>query len=95
MIPISSKEFVEIKDSDGTQWRFKPKSGTLETEMYLIWENEISQEDSNKRLDAFMEKIVLSPIDEYKKADYNSHEKCKIINLWNTANRLEVEQKKS
>jgi hypothetical protein len=95
MIPVSSKEYVEYKDSDGTNWRFKPKSGSLEKEMYLLWEDGISQEESAKRLDAFMDKIILSPIDEYKKADYNSLEKSKIINFWNNANRLTIEEKKS
>lgn len=95
MIPVSSKEFVEYKDSDGMTWRFKPKSGTLENEQLNLWEEGVSIKELYKRQDTFIEKILLSPIEEYKKADYNTDEKAKIIKFWNDANKLTAEEKKS
>lgn len=95
MIPLSSREFVEHTDKDGMVWRFKPKSGTLENELLKLWEKGIDIEEMGKRREAFIEKILISPIDEYKKADYYSDEKVKIIGFWNECNRLAVEEKKS
>ena len=96
MIPISSKEFIEYKDpADGVVFKFKPKTGTLEREMYELWNEkkdltmkEIHEADI--KLMDFINKILVSP-----KADYNSDECAQILRLWNDANRLTKEEKKS
>lgn len=90
MIPVSSKESVEYKDKDGVVFTFKPKSGTLEREMWSIWKAGDDNDTTANKLDAFIDKILLSP-----KADYNSEEKARIIKFWHDANALTVEEKKS
>jgi hypothetical protein len=90
MIPVSSKEFVDIKDSDGMTFKFKPKSGTMETELFNVYEEGLDVKEQRKRFDDFFNKILISPL-----ADYNSDEKVRIITFWHDANKLIVEQKKS
>jgi vancomycin resistance protein YoaR len=91
MIPVSSREFVEYKDDDGMVFRFKPKSGTLENELWSVYDENSDQKAQRNRFDEFFNKILISP----KDADYNSDEKVKIVKFWHDANRLAVEQKKS
>lgn len=90
MIPVSSKESVEHKDIDGVVWKFKPKTGSLEKEMLDIYDEKLDYKDRLKVIDAFIDKILISP-----KADYNSDEQAEIIKFWNQANRLTAEEKKS
>lgn len=90
MIPVSSREFVEHKDSDGVVWKFKPKTGSLEKEMFGIYEEDVPFMTRLSKTDAFIEKILVNP-----KADYNSDEQAEIIKFWNMANRLTAEEKKS
>jgi hypothetical protein len=90
MIPLSSKESVEYKDSDLVVWKFKPKTGLLEKEMFGIYDDNIDYKERLKVVDAFIDKILISP-----KADYNSDEQAEIIRFWNLANKLKPEEKKS
>jgi hypothetical protein len=90
MIPVSSKESVEYVDSDKVVWKFKPKTGSLEKEMFNIYDENIDFKTRLKVFDAFIEKILISP-----KADYNSEEQSEIIKFWIQANKLTVEEKKS
>jgi hypothetical protein len=90
MIPLSSKESVEYKDSDSVVWKFKPKTGSLEKEMFGIYDDNIDYKERLKVVDAFIDKILISP-----KADYNSDEQAEIIRFWNMANKLTPEEKKS
>ena len=53
MIPISSKEFVDIKDSDGMLFKFKPKSGTMETELFNVYEEGLDIRNSGGGLMIF------------------------------------------
>jgi hypothetical protein len=90
MIPVSSKEKVQFVDSDSVVWVFKPKTGSLEKEMFDIYDEKLDYKDRLKVIDAFIENILISP-----KADYNSDEQAEIIKFWNQANRLTPEEKKS
>jgi len=90
MIPVSSKESIEYVDSDKVVWKFKPKTGSLEKEMFGIYDENIDYKARLTVVDAFIDKILISP-----KADYNSDEQAEIIKYWNLANRLTTEEKKS
>jgi hypothetical protein len=90
MIPVSSKESIEYVDSDKVVWKFKPKTGSLEKEMFGIYDENIDYKARLTVVDAFIDKILITP-----KADYNSDEQAEIIKYWNLANRLTTEEKKS
>jgi hypothetical protein len=90
MIPVSSKESIEYVDSDKVVWKFKPKTGSLEKEMFGIYNENIDYKARLTVVDAFIDKILITP-----KADYNSDEQAEIIKYWNLANRLTTEEKKS
>jgi len=90
MIPVSSKESIEYVDSDKVVWKFKPKTGSLEKEMFGIYDENIDYKARLTVVDAFIDKILISP-----KADYNSDQQAEIIKYWNLANRLTTEEKKS
>ncbi|MBE3139316.1 MAG: hypothetical protein IMZ53_01910 [Thermoplasmata archaeon] len=94
MIPVSSKESIEYTDSDKVVWTFKPKTGTLEKEMFVFYKKNAAEGvDTLERLnntDEFIEKILISP-----KGDYNNETQNEIIKYWNQANALTVEEKKS
>lgn len=97
MIPISSKEFVEYTDpSDGVVFKFKPKGGLLERELFEIWEDKNTAESRIKMIDELVDKIVLEPKYNGKPSDiFNSEEKAKLLQFWNEANKLTKEEKKS
>jgi hypothetical protein len=97
MIPISSRESVEFKDpTDGVIFKFKPKSGLLERELFDIWDDKNSPDERIKKIDSLIDKILLSPTYGDKPSNiFNSDEKAKIIGFWNDANKLTVEEKKS
>ena len=90
MIPVSSKESIEYVDSDKVVWKFKPKTGSLEKEMFGIYDENIDYKARLTVVDALIDKILITP-----KADYNSDEQAEIIKYWNLANRLTTEEKKS
>jgi len=97
MIPISSKEYVEYKDpSDGVVFKFKPKSGILEKELFDIWDDKNSAEDRIAKIDILVDKILIEPkYNDSPSNIFNSDEKAKLISFWNDANRLTKEEKKS
>lgn len=102
MIPVSQREFVEFKDKDGVLFKFRPKSGILEREMFNIFKENISVDEKLRLTDEFVDKILLAP--EYKDENgepvkpsdkLNSQEKQMVLGFWHEANRLAVEEKKS
>jgi len=90
MIPVCSKEVIDYTAVDGTAWKFKPKTGTLEKAMFEIYDEKLDYKDRFKVVEGLIDKILISP-----KADYNSDEQAVIIRYWNEANKLTVEEKKS
>lgn len=96
MIPLSLKEFVEFKDTDGVTFRFMPKGGLLEREQMDIWKEGESVDKSRDKLDAFIDKILLLPVyANLPSTVFNSEEKIELLRMWNECNRLSKEQKKS
>ena len=90
MIPMCSRESVEFVDNDGTAWKFKPKTGTLENQMFTLYGEGMKYDEIKKNVSDFVDKILISP-----KGDYNSEEHREILNLWNEANHLSTTEKKS
>jgi hypothetical protein len=105
MIPVSCRSFVELKEDDGTLWRFLPKSRAMEDEALLLMKElkELTNEDFQPKFDAFIKKILIgfsTPIDpsltvEKLLSTVNRGECWEIVGKWNQANELSVEQKKS
>ena len=97
MIPAFSKENVTYKDQDNTSYTFLPKTGILERELVAAFSTTEDSEQTVKKMDELIDKILIAPVKEGQKASdlYNSEEKMEIIKYWNAANRLTVPEKKS
>ena len=96
MIPLSMKEFVEFKDTDGIVFRFKPKGAMLERQQMDIWVDGESIEKYRDKLDAFIDSILILPLyNDMPSKVFNSEEKIELLRMWNEANKLTREEKKS
>jgi len=96
MIPLSMKEFVEFKDTDGIVFRFKPKGAMLERQQMDIWVDGESIEKYRDKLDAFIDSILILPLyNDMPSKVFNSDEKIELLRMWNEANKLTREEKKS
>ena len=96
MIPLSMKEFVEFKDTDGIVFRFKPKGAILERQQMDIWTEGESIEKYRDKLDAFIDSILILPLyNDMPSKVFNSEEKIELLRMWNEANKLTREEKKS
>jgi hypothetical protein len=99
VIPVASREYVEYTDTDGIVFRFVPKSGELEMESFDLFRKSETEEAAGelyKRINAFVDKILLAP--KYHKAAslvLNTQEKYTILDFWHKANRISTEEKKS
>lgn len=96
MIPISAREYVEYTDTDGIVFRFVPKSGEIEQEMFDIYKNADKADEQYAKINVFIDKILLAP--KYDKAPskvFNTQEKYMLLELWHKANKITVEEKKS
>ncbi len=107
MIPISCTEnsFVQIIDSDGVVWRFKPMSGELEDKIESYWSNLRNESGINTLSSRDVVDAVLIgcedpqgrftlPKENPSKA-LTAPERNEIISLWYKANVLSTEEKKS
>ena len=92
MIPVSSKESIDYVDEDKVAWKFKPKTGSLERELFDLYDDKLEWKDRLDKVKTFIAKIVVSPKEG---TDFNSDEHAEIIRIWNIANRLKPEEKKS
>jgi hypothetical protein len=106
MIPLCCLDKVDYTDEDGTEWSFKPITGDLERE-YIKMNESINEQkdDSVKLLNDLIKKIVLKcrPKDKpdyFKKRKISDsltiNEKLKvIIQVWQKANELSINEKKT
>ncbi len=96
MIPISAREYVEYTDTDGIVFKFKPKSGLLEQEMFDIYKKDSEADAQYVRINTFIDKILIAPKYDGKPSDvFNTQEKFMLLELWHKANKITVEEKKS
>jgi hypothetical protein len=96
MIPISSRENVSYTDpKDGIVFKFKPKSGALERQLFEIWDEKKSHTDRMDMIDSLVDMILIEP--KYSDAPskvFNSDEKGELLKFWHEANKLTGEEKK-
>ena len=96
MIPLSMKEFVEFKDTDGIVFRFKPKGAMLERQQMDIWREGETVDQYRDKLDNFIDSILILPLyADMPSKIFNSEEKIELLRMWNEANKLTREEKKS
>jgi hypothetical protein len=107
MIPLSTREAVTFKDSDGIEWRFIPKYGEYEREIMGIPEaaGSMTLVQQCDKTDEIINRILLGwsggpanmpkyPDDKKPSRLFSQSEKAVIIGMWNDANRLTAEEKK-
>ena len=109
MIPLSARENVTLTDEDGVVWTFKPKTGDNERELMAFMEEGFSDFNVARldKLGDFFDRVVVSwkdekgrmpKIAEGKKPSslFAIEEKINVLgDLWNRANRLTKEEKKT
>jgi hypothetical protein len=104
MIPLSMKNEITYKDKDGNTWIFRPKTGEREYAFYKMCDDDNSEgrkvEDIFKRHDDFVDDVLISTTAgdfQGKKPSqiFIQEEKAEILKMWNDANKLTVEEKKS
>ena len=106
MIPLGCKESVEFTDTDGTTFKFLPKTGRLERELLELFAKSetASPIEQRKAYDGFLEKILIGwrgpGMPAYSKENvgdlFSMQQKSRILNdMWDKAGDVSVEEKKS
>jgi hypothetical protein len=105
MIPITSTDIVKHKDEDGITYKFRPKTGRLEREMLTSFSpsetDEVSAIEYITRRDAFIKKILIGwegapmPEDGDYASVFTNAQMMKLLEYWNKASDVSVEEKKS
>jgi hypothetical protein len=103
MIPISMRESIDFNDKDGTVFKFKPKSASLEREFMMLC-YDMQKDGSIEAIDKsceFFDKIVLGwsgkglpAFTDKPSQHWNLEERMAIFTMWSECNLLPVTTKK-
>jgi hypothetical protein len=102
MIALSKNDVINYTDSDGNTFNFLPNTGAIEREYLVV--AKLSGEECFERMMDYFDKVVigwsgphLPPFPQDKKGSnvLSSTERLAVLELWQDANKLSRDQKKS